>query len=149
MSDLSLHLQQAASQLPVSSYFDSALFEQEMRTLFDPGPRYVGHAQSIPEIGDYITLAHEGEGRALDEPDQHERNMRTNPAEGKRERAAAASGVMASSALMSARWLESSKLTAGRNMKDEGALSAAHASIRPSLYLQFAAACGGTHHSGL
>ena len=65
MSDLSLHLQQAASQLPVSSYFDSALFEHELRTLFDPGPRYVGHAQSVPEIGDYIALAHEGEGRAL------------------------------------------------------------------------------------
>ena len=65
MSDLSLHLQQAASQLPVSSYFDSALFEQEKRTLFHPGPRYVGHAQSVPQIGDYMTLAQEGEGRAL------------------------------------------------------------------------------------
>jgi choline monooxygenase len=29
MSDLSLQLQQAASQLPVSSYFDQALFQRE------------------------------------------------------------------------------------------------------------------------
>jgi len=65
MSDLSLQLQQAASQLPVSSYFDEALFQRERETLFQHGPRYVGHANSVPELGDYMTLAHEGEGRAL------------------------------------------------------------------------------------
>ena len=32
MSDLSLQLQQAASQLPVSSYFDDALFQRELTT---------------------------------------------------------------------------------------------------------------------
>ena len=31
MSDLSLQLQQAASQLPVSSYFDEALFQRELK----------------------------------------------------------------------------------------------------------------------
>ena len=65
MSDLSLQLQQATSQLPVSSYFDEALFQQERTTIFQCGPRYVGHANSVPEIGDYFALPQEGEGRAL------------------------------------------------------------------------------------
>ncbi|MGM9426739.1 aromatic ring-hydroxylating oxygenase subunit alpha [Hydrogenophaga sp. MI9] len=65
MSDLSLQLQQAESQLPVSSYFDEALFRRELETIFQRGPRYVGHANAVPETGDYYALPHEGEGRAL------------------------------------------------------------------------------------
>ena len=65
MSDLSLQLQQANGQLPVSSYFDSALHQRELQTLFQRGPRYVGHTASVPNPGDYATLAFEGEGRAL------------------------------------------------------------------------------------
>ncbi len=65
MSDLSLQLQQATGQLPVSSYFDPALYQRELQTLFQRGPRYVGHAGSVPNPGDYATLAFEGEGRAL------------------------------------------------------------------------------------
>ena len=65
MSDLSLQLQQATGQLPVSSYFDAALHQREMQTLFQRGPRYVGHTASVPNVGDYATLANEGEGRAL------------------------------------------------------------------------------------
>lgn len=65
MSDLSLQLQQANGQLPVSSYFDEALYQRELQTLFQRGPRYVGHALSVPHVGDYATLAQEGEGRAL------------------------------------------------------------------------------------
>jgi len=65
MSDLSLPLQQATSQLPVSSYFDEALLRREMETLFQQGPRYVGHALSVPETSDYFALPQEGEGRAL------------------------------------------------------------------------------------
>ena len=65
MSDLSLQLQQAASQLPVSSYFDQALFERELETIFKRGPRYVGHELAVPEIGDYYALPQEKEGRAL------------------------------------------------------------------------------------
>jgi len=65
MSDLSLQVQQAASQLPVHSYFDPALFTREKQLLFDAGPRYVGHALAVPEVGDYFTLAQEGNGRAL------------------------------------------------------------------------------------
>lgn len=65
MSDLSLQLQQAASQLPVSSYFDDALFRRELDTIFQQGPRYVGHQLSVPEPGDYYALPQEGQGRAL------------------------------------------------------------------------------------
>jgi choline monooxygenase len=65
MSDLSLQLQQAASQLPVSTYFDEALFQRELNTLFRQGPRYVGHKLAVPNPGDYYALPHEGEGRAL------------------------------------------------------------------------------------
>ncbi|RYF00190.1 MAG: aromatic ring-hydroxylating dioxygenase subunit alpha [Comamonadaceae bacterium] len=65
MSDLSLQLQQAASQLPVSSYFDPALFQRELDTIFQRGPRYVGHQLSVPHAGDYYALPQEGEGRAL------------------------------------------------------------------------------------
>ena len=65
MSDLSLQLQQARSQLPVHGYFDQALFRREMAMLFHRGPRYVGHALSVPEPGDYYALPQEGEGRML------------------------------------------------------------------------------------
>jgi choline monooxygenase len=65
MSDLSLQLQQAASQLPVSSYFDEALYRREMEIIFQPGPRYVGHQLSVANPGDYFALPQEGEGRAL------------------------------------------------------------------------------------
>ena len=65
MSDLSLQLQQAVSQLPVSSYFDPALYAREMQNIFKSGPRYVGHSLSVPEVGDFYTLPQENEGRAL------------------------------------------------------------------------------------
>jgi len=65
MSDLSLQLQQAASQLPVHSYFDQARFEREKRLLFESGPRYVGHALTVPEAHDYFVLPQEAGGRAL------------------------------------------------------------------------------------
>ena len=65
MSDLSLQLQQAQSQLPVSSYFDPALYAREVETIFRKGPRYVGHALSVPNVGDYHVLPQESGGRAL------------------------------------------------------------------------------------
>jgi len=65
MSDLSLQLQQAVSQLPVSSYLDPALYAREMQSIFKSGPRYVGHSLSVPEVGDFYTLPQENEGRAL------------------------------------------------------------------------------------
>jgi choline monooxygenase len=65
MSDLSLQLQQAYSQLPVSSYFDSALYQREMQIIFQQGPRYVGHSLAVPQVGDYHVLPQENGGRAL------------------------------------------------------------------------------------
>jgi choline monooxygenase len=65
MSDLSLQLQQATGQLPVSSYFDPALYRRELQQVFQRGPRYVGHAASVPNVGDYATLPQEAQGRAL------------------------------------------------------------------------------------
>ena len=65
MSDLSLQLQQASSQLPVSSYFDEALFQRELQRVFARGPRYLGHQLAVPNVGDYYALPQEDEGRAL------------------------------------------------------------------------------------
>src|SRR5690606_8278425 len=49
-------LTRAAPQLPVSSYFDEKLFEQEKRLLFDAGPGYVGHELMVPALNDYRSL---------------------------------------------------------------------------------------------
>jgi choline monooxygenase len=65
MSDLSLQLQQAHSQLPVLSYFDPAHYQREIERIFKAGPRYVGHALSVPEVGNYHALPQEAGGRAL------------------------------------------------------------------------------------
>ena len=65
MSDLSLRLQQAASQLPVASYFDEATYNAEHRRIFQQRPRYAGHALAVPEVGDFYTLPQESHGRAL------------------------------------------------------------------------------------
>jgi choline monooxygenase len=65
MSDLSLQLQQATSQLSVSSYFDEALHRRELAQLFARAPRYLGHRLVVPEPGDYYTLPQEGDGRVL------------------------------------------------------------------------------------
>jgi choline monooxygenase len=68
MSDLSITrdaLERSRSQLAVSSYFDTALFHREQAGLLQRGPRYLGHELCVPEVGDYHTLAQEGEGRAL------------------------------------------------------------------------------------
>ncbi len=68
MSDLSLSvsaLERSQTQLPVSAYFDPQLYERELATLFQRGPRYVGHALAVPEVGDHYALPQEAEGRAL------------------------------------------------------------------------------------
>jgi choline monooxygenase len=65
MSDLSLQFKQAVSQLPVSSYFDEALYSRELELIFERGPRYLGHELMVPEVGDYHALPQEAEGRAL------------------------------------------------------------------------------------
>lgn len=68
MSDLSISLDSlhhSRTQLSVSSYFDEALFREEQRLIFESVPKYVGHALTVPEVGDYHVLQHEGDGRAL------------------------------------------------------------------------------------
>ena len=68
MSDLSVSLQaleRSRAQLPVTSYFDAGLFETEQSRIFKVHPRYLGHALSVPEVGNYQALAHESEGRVL------------------------------------------------------------------------------------
>ena len=68
MSDLSVTLEaleRSRSQLSVHAYFDAAVYGREMERIFQHSPRYLGHELSVPEIGDYQTLLHEGEGRAL------------------------------------------------------------------------------------
>ncbi len=68
MSDLSITrkvLERSHAQLPVSSYFDEAVYRREQDLIIRPGPRYLGHALSVPEVGDHFALPQEGEGRAL------------------------------------------------------------------------------------
>ncbi|MCV2349532.1 aromatic ring-hydroxylating oxygenase subunit alpha [Paucibacter sp. Y2R2-4] len=73
MSELSISLSaierstqlDAKTQLPVTSYFDEDLFRREQELIFQHGPRYLGHALAVPEVGDYYALPQEGEGRAL------------------------------------------------------------------------------------
>mgnify|MGYP000269723442 CR=1 FL=1 len=65
MSDLSLRLQQSASQLPVASYFDEALYRLEQSRIFQSSARYVGHQLAVPQASDYYTLPQESGGRAL------------------------------------------------------------------------------------
>jgi phenylpropionate dioxygenase-like ring-hydroxylating dioxygenase large terminal subunit len=68
MSDLSISasaLERSRTQLPVSSYFDPALYEREMARIFASRPHYLGHALALPEVGDFLALRHEADGRAL------------------------------------------------------------------------------------
>ncbi|MCX8567313.1 MAG: choline monooxygenase [Glomeribacter sp. 1016415] len=55
----------SCEQLPVSAYFDEALYERELATLFQRGPRYVGHELMVPEAGAYFTLPGERNARVL------------------------------------------------------------------------------------
>jgi phenylpropionate dioxygenase-like ring-hydroxylating dioxygenase large terminal subunit len=67
MSDLGSagKLARSQAQLPVSAYFDDALYAREMDRLFARAPRYVGHRLMVPEVGDFHTLSQEREGRVL------------------------------------------------------------------------------------
>jgi len=67
MSNLSnaLQLKSINSQLPVTAYFDEALFKREIDTLFKAGPRYIGSTSMVPNTGDYFALPSEAEGRLL------------------------------------------------------------------------------------
>jgi len=56
LANAAARLAPAASQLPVSWYFDEKLFELEKQLLFDAGPGYVGHELMVPEAHDYRSL---------------------------------------------------------------------------------------------
>ena len=59
------HVVPARTQLPVSAYFDEALFAREQELIFKQSSLYVGHQKLVPEIGDWRTLAQENGGRVL------------------------------------------------------------------------------------
>lgn len=59
------HVVPSRTQLPVSAYFDSVLFQREMDTIFKQSALYVGHEKLVPELGDWRTLAQEDAGRVL------------------------------------------------------------------------------------
>lgn len=67
MSDLGSRsrLARSRAQLPVSAYFDEAVFRQEMELLYARGPHYVGHELLVPNPGDFHTLVQEQNGRML------------------------------------------------------------------------------------
>ncbi|HEX4858396.1 MAG TPA: aromatic ring-hydroxylating dioxygenase subunit alpha [Usitatibacteraceae bacterium] len=55
----------AATQLPLSWYFDPAIYEREMQLLFKNGPGYVGHRLMAPEANTYRALEMTGGAWAL------------------------------------------------------------------------------------
>jgi choline monooxygenase len=67
MSDLpsTKLLQPNHTQLPVSWYFDQAVFDLEKQLIFDAGPQYVGHELMVPNVGDYRTLEWMDHGKML------------------------------------------------------------------------------------
>ena len=67
MSDLLAppQLRPARCQLPVSWYFDPAVFEREKALLFDAGATYVGHERMVPNPGDYRTLEWQDHAKVL------------------------------------------------------------------------------------
>ncbi len=58
-------LRRANCHLPVSWYFDAAVFAQEKKLLFDAGANYVGHELMVPNVGDYHALAWAGDAKVL------------------------------------------------------------------------------------
>ena len=59
------HVVPARTQLPVSAYFDEALFAREQELIFKQSSQYVGHQKVVPESGDWRTLVQEDGGRVL------------------------------------------------------------------------------------
>jgi len=60
-----VQLHPMVSPLHPKVYFDEKLLKSELSQLFAKGPIYVGHELAIPEVGDFCSLAHEGDGRVL------------------------------------------------------------------------------------
>lgn len=49
-------LSPVSTQLPISWYFDPAIYARELEALFKPGPHYVGHTLMAPQQFDYRAL---------------------------------------------------------------------------------------------
>lgn len=62
---LPVDAQDTQLQLPASAYFDEALFEQEMIRIFAQSARYVGHEQTVPNVGDWRRLPQDDGARVL------------------------------------------------------------------------------------
>ncbi|MFM2343670.1 MAG: hypothetical protein RLZZ210_278 [Pseudomonadota bacterium] len=52
-------------QLPVYTYFDEILYQQEKNVLFNLGPKYIGHELMLPNIGSYYTVPQDNHSRVL------------------------------------------------------------------------------------
>src|SRR3954468_18684859 len=58
-------LKPAHCHIPMSWYFDPAIFELEKKHLFEAGANYVGHELMVPNVGDYHTLAWTNDAKVL------------------------------------------------------------------------------------
>lgn len=67
MTDLSntSALSRTTRPLPVSWYFDPAIYALEQAHMFAPGPHYMGHELMVPKLGDYHVLPWTNNAKAL------------------------------------------------------------------------------------
>lgn len=56
------HVVPARTQLPVSAYFDEALFAREQELIFKQSSQYVGHQKLVPEVGIGVPWSRKTEG---------------------------------------------------------------------------------------
>ena len=59
------HVSPALTQLPPSVYFDERVLGEERKLIFENASLYVGHEKTLPNQGDWRTLAQENNARAL------------------------------------------------------------------------------------
>lgn len=64
-NNMELGLMDSGLNIPLKWYFDAAVLAQEEQCLFDLGPRYVGHKQVVPNVGDYFAVPWKDEGQVL------------------------------------------------------------------------------------
>ena len=51
--------------VPISWYFDNAVFEKELTHLFEKYPDYMGHRLMVPQPNDFYVLEREKKGKTL------------------------------------------------------------------------------------
>lgn len=52
-------------QLPIHTYCDPKIYEQEQALIFQKSARYIGHEKMVPNIGDWYALPHDDHSRIL------------------------------------------------------------------------------------